>query len=612
MMAQNPLEVLRKYFGYGDFRENQLEIIEKVLNGEDAFVLMPTGSGKSICYQIPAILCRGMGIIISPLIALMEDQVKALQQNGVKAAYLNSTLSFQEGRNIQRRAATGNLDVLYVAPERLLTGDFQQFLGHVDIGLFAIDEAHCVSQWGHDFRPEYLRINEVTRRFPHTPRIALTATADVVTQKDILDKLDLRRAKVFISSFDRPNIQYHVQVKNRDKHQLLDFIRSKHPEGSGIVYARTRKRTESIAAWLCQQGVDAMPYHAGLPPEVRMENQKRFQEDLTRVIVATIAFGMGIDKPDVRFVAHVDLPASMEAYYQETGRAGRDGLPADAWMVYSISDVTALRRLFELSQGSDEFKNILRQKLDALLGYCESTVCRRKLILNYFGETHAGACNTCDNCLNPIETWDGTIAAQKALSCVYRTGERFGAGYLISVLMGEHTLRIQQWRHDRIKTFGVGQDLDRTTWMSVFRQLLSAGLISVDMGQISGFRLTDDSWKVLRGEKEVWFRKDEHKTKERVKKQSPPKMDTFKNESAQVLFSALRKLRLDISNHLNIPPYIVFNDRTLREMAMVKPKNIHEFVMINGVGEIKAERYADIFLACVRGEEVDVKAFFKR
>lgn len=508
MMAQNPVEVLKKYFGYDDFRENQLEIIKKVLNGEDAFVLMPTGSGKSICYQIPAILCRGMGVIISPLIALMEDQVKALQQNGVKAAYLNSTLSFQEVQSIQRRAAAGRLDVLYVAPERLLTPDFQHFLTHVSPGLFAIDEAHCVSQWGHDFRPEYLRINEVTDTFPDTPRMALTATADSVTRKDILEKLDLRQANVFISSFDRPNIHYQVQVKNRDKHQLINFIRSKHPEASGIVYARTRKRTENIAEWLSQRGVHALPYHAGLPPEVRMENQKRFQENRIRVIVATIAFGMGIDKPDVRFVAHVDLPASMEAYYQETGRAGRDGLPADAWMVYSLSDVTALRRLFQLSEGSDEFKNILRQKLEALLGYCESVVCRRKLILNYFGETHDGGCQCCDNCLTPIDTWDGTVAAQKALSCVYRTGERFGAHHLIRVLMGKKNRQVERWRHDRLKTFGVGQDLDEKTWMSVFRQLLSSGLLSVDMGQMSGFRLTEESWKVLTGEKAVSFRKD--------------------------------------------------------------------------------------------------------
>ena len=611
-MNPEPLKILNEYFGYDDFRENQLEIIEAVLDAEDAFVLMPTGSGKSICYQIPAILCRGVGIVISPLIALMEDQVKALRQNGVKAAYLNSSLSFQEVQKVQRSAADGRLDVLYVAPERLLTSDFQHFLNHVEPGLFAIDEAHCVSQWGHDFRPEYLRINEVTRKFPDKPRIALTATADAVTRKDILEKLDLCEAKVFISSFDRPNIRYHVRVKNRDRHQLLDFIRGEHPEGSGIVYARTRKRTESFAEWLSEQGVDTLPYHAGLPPEERMENQKRFQENSTRVIVATIAFGMGIDKPDVRFVAHVDLPASMEAYYQETGRAGRDGQPADAWMVYSLADVTARRRLFELSEGNDEFKNVLRQKLEALFGYCESVVCRRKLLLNYFGESHDGACGGCDNCLNPAETWDGTVAAQKALSCVYRTGERFGAGHLTSVLIGRQTRQLERWHHDRIKTFGVGRDLDRKTWMSVFRQLLSAGLISVDMGEISGFRLTRDSWTVLRGERNVFFRKDSAPPKKIIEKQAPEVVEkAFLAEEDQELFENLRKLRLNISRHLGVPSYIVFQDKSLKEMASAKPSTVEEFLKVTGVGEAKAQKYAGIFLARIRGEEPDIVSYLE-
>ena len=612
-MNSAPLKILNDYFGYDDFRENQPEIIEAVLDGEDAFVLMPTGSGKSICYQIPAILCPGTGIVISPLIALMEDQVKALQQNGVKAAYLNSVLSFQQVQKVQRRAADGRLDMLYVAPERLLTPDFQHFLTHVEPGLFAIDEAHCVSQWGHDFRPEYLRINEVTQKFPNTPRMALTATADEVTRKDILEKLELRQAKVFISSFDRPNIRYHVQIKNRDKHQLLDFIRREHPEGSGIVYARTRKRTESISAWLSQQGVDALPYHAGLPPEMRMENQKRFQENGTRVMVATIAFGMGIDKPDVRFVVHLDLPASMEAYYQETGRAGRDGQPADAWMVYSLADVTALRRLFEMSESGDAFKNVRRQKLEALLGYCESVVCRRKILLNYFGEKHDGACGGCDSCLAPIETWDGTVAAQKALSCVYRTEERFGAGHLTSVLMGKLTRQIQRWNHDKIKTFGVGQELDRNTWMSVFRQLLSAGLLSVDMGKISGFHLTDKGWEVLKKQRDVFFRKDALPSAVPVKKSHPiPAAEVFVDEEQQSLFETFKKLRLNISRHLGVPPYIVFNDKSLKEMALIKPSNVDEFLEINGVGEAKVQRYSEIFLACIRGEETDIATYLER
>ena len=437
-MKSLPLTILKRFFGYDSFKENQEKIIESLLSGKDAFVLMPTGSGKSICYQIPAMIRSGVGIVVSPLIALMEDQVKGLQQNGVRAEYLNSTQDFKTASRVQRQVASGTVDIFYVAPERLLTENFQHFLQNIQIGLFAIDEAHCVSQWGHDFRPEYLRINKVTRQFSKVPRVALTATADSVTRKDILEKLDLQDAEHFVSSFDRPNIRYHVQVKQNDKNQLLSFIERSHRNESGIVYVRTRKRTETIAPWLQQKGVSALPYHAGLDSQVRFDNQKRFQENDVDVIVATIAFGLGIDKPDVRFVAHLDLPASMEAYYQETGRAGRDGQPADAWMVYSLSDVVAMNKLFELTLGNDEFKWIQRKKLDALLGYSELIECRRKSLLAYFGETYQADCKGCDNCLHPVKSWDGTVAAQKALSCVYRTGERFGAGYLIDVLLSCH------------------------------------------------------------------------------------------------------------------------------------------------------------------------------
>jgi len=603
---REPHKILKEYFGYDGFRENQRAIIQTALDGEDAFVLMPTGSGKSICYQIPSMLKQGVGIVISPLIALMEDQVKALRQNGVKAACLNSALTYGQAEKVQQNVAGGRLDILYVAPERLLTPDFQHFLTRIEPALFAIDEAHCVSQWGHDFRPEYLRINEVTHHFPNTPRMALTATADEITRKDILEKLDLREARRFISSFDRPNIRYHVQVKNRDKYQLLNFIRREHGNESGIVYVRTRKRTESIASWLSRRGVDALPYHAGLAPEVRMENQKQFQESSHRVMVATIAFGMGIDKPDVRFVAHLDLPSSMEAYYQETGRAGRDGQPADAWMVYSLFDVTALRRMFEMSEGGQEFKYVLQKKLEALLGYCESVTCRRKLLLNYFGETHNGQCGACDSCLNPAKTWDGTVAAQKALSCVYRTGQRFGAGHLTNVLMGNTTPQIERWEHDRIKTFGAGRELDKDTWMSVFRQLLSAGLLSVDMEQISGFHLTDGSWKVLRREREVFFRKDSSVSAKSIEKPlSRSVKDDFADEEDQSLFETLRKLRLDIARHQGVPPYIVFNDKSLKEMAIVKPSNIHEFLKINGVGDSKAQQYGELFLTCIEDARME-------
>jgi ATP-dependent DNA helicase RecQ len=611
-MDPSPRNILKQVFGYDDFRENQQEVIETVIGRKDAFVLMPTGSGKSICYQIPAIVGSGIGIVISPLIALMEDQVKGLQQNGVRAAYLNSTLPLQESLNIQRRAAEGRLDILYVAPEKLLTPDFQGFLSRVTPALFAIDEAHCVSQWGHDFRPEYLRIGEVTKNFPDTPRIALTATADAVTRSDIIEKLDLQRAALFISSFDRPNISYRVQTKQGDKQQLLAFIRKEHPRGSGIVYVRTRKRTETIASWLAGRNIAALPYHAGLPAEVRIGNQRRFQANDTRVIVATIAFGMGIDKPDVRFVAHLDLPASMEAYYQETGRAGRDGQPADAWMLYSLTDVMAMRRLFEMSEGDEQFKRIQRKKLDALLGYCEAVGCRRQVLLNYFGEKYDGPCQNCGNCLAPAESWDGTVAAQKALSCVYRTGQRFGAVHLANVLMGKDSPQVQRWRHDRIKTFGAGRELDKNSWISVFRQLLSAGLLSVDLGQKAGLHLTEDSWAVLRGERNVRLRKDSQPSEARTGKKRPEAdPSVLETEDSGPLFDTLRKLRLDVSRQLAVPPYIIFSDRTLKEMAALKPTTLGEFLQITGVWASKAKRYGAVFLDCIRGEDIDLSRYIQ-
>jgi ATP-dependent DNA helicase RecQ len=606
-MTNSPRQLLNRVFGYEDFREHQQEIIDAVLSGQDAFVLMPTGSGKSLCYQIPAILADGVGIVISPLIALMEDQVAGLRQNGMRAAYLNSSLPTGEAMQVRRRAAEGRIDILYVAPERLVTPDFQRFLQKLKPALFAIDEAHCVSQWGHDFRPEYLRINEVTQKFPDTPRMALTATADAVTRRDILDKLDLRHAKQFVSSFDRPNICYRVQAKQQDKRQLLDFIRREHPRDPGIVYVRTRKRTGGIAAWLSGQGIEALCYHAGLPAETRLENQKRFQENAVQAIVATIAFGMGIDKPDVRFVAHLDLPSSMEAYYQETGRAGRDGLPADAWMLYSLADVIAMRRIFEMSEGGAEFKRIQGRKLEALLGYCESAACRRKLLLNYFGEAHDGRCGSCSNCLEPCETWDGTIAAQKALSCVYRTGQRFGAGHLADVLMGRRTAKVDRWGHGRIKTFGAGGELEKTAWMSVFRQLLSAGLLSVDLGQVAGLRLTAESWPLLRGEQKVFFRTDIAASAARRRKpSSTAPAFTIEDGESEALFETLRKLRLEIARQLGIPPYLIFHDNTLKEMAALKPATEEQFLAIKGVGAAKARRYSAVFLDCIRNGEVDL------
>jgi len=597
---QIPYQVLKKRFGFDTFREHQLEIIRCVLDGKDAFVLMPTGSGKSLCFQIPAIVRKGVGVVISPLIALMQDQVDALRQNGIKAAYLNSSLSAEAFGKVQQWVLAGKVDILYVAPERLLVERFQPFLDKIDIALFAIDEAHCVSQWGHDFRPEYLRINEVCEKYPQVPRLALTATADVVTRKDILEKLQLPNARQFISSFDRPNIRYRVRIKENANRQLLRFIQNEHPGESGIVYVRTRKRSETVAAHLEDNGINAHPYHAGLDSNQRRRHQRLFQESENIVIVATIAFGMGIDKPDVRFVAHLDLPANMEAYYQETGRAGRDGRKSDAWMTYSLSDVVAMRKLLELSEGDTNFKRIQTRKLETLLGYCESVMCRRKVLLGYFGESYTAPCGNCDNCTQPVETWDGTVAAQKALSCVYRTGQRFGASHLSDILSGKSNKRVKMWGHDKIKTFGVGQDLTRTDWFSVYRQLLTAGMLSVDLGEISGFRLTPESWPVLKGEQQINFRKDPRPVKsQKTKPRRPTDVTNLADKKSSALFEKLRRLRLQISKELGLPPYVVFHDSTLIEMAESRPQTRSALLQISGVGEQKAEKYGQQFLDAI-------------
>jgi ATP-dependent DNA helicase RecQ len=601
--AMQPRQILKKYFGYDTFREHQLEVIREITDGKDAFVLMPTGVGKSICYQIPSIIRPGVGIVVSPLIALMQDQVEALRHNGVAAEFLNSSLPHKEVQLVEKRILSGRADILYVAPERLLSEGFQRLLQRFPIALFAIDEAHCVSQWGHDFRPEYLRISEVTDRFADVPRIALTATADAVTRRDILVKLKLTRAAQFISSFDRANICYRVQLKSKDKQQLHHFILSEHPGEPGIVYVRTRNRADQIAGWLQNQGMAALSYHAGLDPPIRTARQRRFLQDGGLIIVATIAFGMGIDKPDVRFVAHLDLPASMEAYYQETGRAGRDGQPADAWMIYSLADVVAMRKLLDQSEADEAFKHIQRRKLEALLGYCEALECRREALLGYFGEKYPAPCSNCDNCSRTVEAWDGSVAAQKALSCVYRTGQRFGAAHLTDVLIGNPSPRIVNLRHDRIKTFGAGKELSAEQWRSVFRQLLAAGMLSVNLGKISGYRLTEKSWPVLRGECKVRFRKDPglSRNEKRTRPFAKHKTDKtdFLSDHDRLLFEKLRRLRLDISKKLGMPPFVVFHDKTLMEMAAHRPKNREEFLWINGVGEQKAEKFGDAFLKAI-------------
>ncbi len=601
MMRKTPLEVLKKVFGFDSFREKQQEIIQTVLDGRDAFVLMPTGSGKSICYQIPSIILNGVGLVVSPLIALMQNQVEALRQNGVRAAFLNSSQSLDESKQIERRVLNGQCDILYVAPERLLMERFHNFLMKIPVALFAIDEAHCVSQWGHDFRPEYLRLVEVTERFPDVPRIALTATADSITRRDIVEKLDLADASQFVSSFDRPNINYQVKLKVNGKKQLLEFIQNDHFSEAGIVYTRTRKRADETALWLKEKGVNALPYHAGMDAQTRQSHQRRFLREEDIVVVATIAFGMGIDKPDVRFVAHLDLPSSMEAYYQETGRAGRDGHPAEAWMVYSLADVVAMRRLLETSDGDAAFKRVQQQKLEVLLGYCESAACRRQALLGYFGEAYPDACGNCDTCRQEIETWDGSVAAQKALSCVYRTGQRFGASHLTDVLTGNRTERVLQLKHDRLKTFGVGDDLSQAEWLSVFRQLLAGGFLTVDIGKISGFRLTEKSRPVLKGTQHVQLRKDPHPVKlKRSGKPSSRKVLEFEDEGVKQLFEKLRLLRLEIARQLELPPFVVFHDKTLKEMAILKPTSRTAMLQITGVGEQKLRRYGDRFLDAIK------------
>ncbi len=594
-----PLEVLRQVFGYDSFRGRQREIIEHVLGGRDALVLMPTGGGKSLCYQIPAILRPGVAVVISPLISLMQDQVEALREAGVRAAFLNSALSRERAWAVERDLAAGALDLVYVAPERLATESFLELIERSPLALFAIDEAHCVSQWGHDFRPEYRQLDLLHRRFPRVPRIALTATADEPTRREILDHLDLPTAGVFISGFDRPNIRYQVVAKSNARRQLLAFIRARHHGESGIVYCMSRKKVEGTADFLAGEGVAALPYHAGLDQSVRAANQQRFINEDGRVMVATIAFGMGIDKPDVRFVAHLDLPKSVEAYYQETGRAGRDGLPADAWMTYGYGDAVFIRQLVERSDAPDERKRIEQLKLNALLGFCETAECRRAVLLRSFGEEHAGGCGNCDTCETPVETWDGTTTAQKALSNVYRTGERFGAAYLADVLIGGGGERVARNGHATISTFGIGDELDRNGWMSVYRQLVAAGMLRVDPGH-GGLSLTAAARPALRGEREVRLRRDPVPARATSRRSRGRSLDGILESSLdRELFEALREKRLEIARDKGVPPYVIFHDRTLIEMARERPASPEALSTLPGVGRTKLERYGDIFLRVI-------------
>ena len=592
------LDVLNRVFGYSTFRGEQEAIINQVVAGQDALVLMPTGGGKSLCYQIPSIVRDGTGIVVSPLIALMHDQVTALKLQGVAVAFLNSSLSFQEVQEIEGQLMRGELDLLYVAPERLCQPRTLNLLHQIEVALFAIDEAHCVSQWGHDFRPEYIQLSILHEQFPKVPRIALTATADESTRKEISLRLDLDNAHLFISSFDRPNIRYRVKQKNNARAQLLQFINTEHPQDAGIVYCLSRKKVDETARWLEEQGIKALPYHAGLSTSVRQAHQERFLREEEVVIVATVAFGMGIDKPDVRYVAHMDLPKSLESYYQETGRAGRDGSPADAWMVYGLQDVIMLRQMLSSSEAIEEVKRLEQRKLEAMLGFCEITSCRRKSLLGYFGEQQQEACGNCDNCLEPVESWEGTIEAQKALSCVFRTGQRFGVNYLIDVLRGKITPRIEQFRHDQVSTFGIGEELSDVQWRSVFRQLMARGFLAVDMDGFGSLKLTQESRPVLRGEETIHFRKDVARAKKsgRRKKSGQTSRNFSNNSNEKVVWEALRSKRNEMAQEQGVPAYIIFHDATLMEMVEYHPTTLHELSQISGVGSSKLEKYGDEFL----------------
>ena len=606
------LAILRSVFGYDSFRGQQAEIIAHVIAGGDALVLMPTGGGKSLCFQIPALVRPGIGIVVSPLIALMKDQVDALRQAGVRAAYLNSTLAAAEAAEVERAMRDGALDLVYVAPERLVQPRCLDLLARCRIALFAIDEAHCVSQWGHDFRPEYRALTVLHERFPEVPRIALTATADGPTRSDIVERLVLGDARIFASGFDRPNIRYRVVAKADSKAQLLAFLESEHPFDAGIVYCLSRRRVEEVAAWLASKGRVALPYHAGLDASMRERNQDRFLKEEGVVMVATVAFGMGIDKPNVRFVAHLDAPKSLEAYYQETGRAGRDGLPANAWMTYGMPDVTALLALLDGANLDERQRRIERHKLNALLGFCETATCRRQVLLGYFGEREHPPCGNCDNCLKPARVWDGLVAAQKALSAVFRTGQRFGVAHLVDVLRGQMTERVRQFGHDRLKTFGVGSELDKKEWQSVFRQLVAQGHLDVDVEGHGGLHLGETAPAVLKGELPVALRHDsmEPKLPRRPlpsREREGPGTKRREGEGApaplapadEALWQALRTRRLELAREQAVPPYVIFHDATLLEMVRRRPRDLGALSVIPGIGRSKLDRYGEIFLQVI-------------
>ena len=614
MTSRSARQILHDVFGYADFRGEQQAIVEHVVAGGDALVLMPTGGGKSLCYQIPALLRPGTGIVVSPLIALMQDQVDALRLLGVKAAFLNSSIDADAAREVQGQLLRGELDLLYVAPERLLMPGFLALLDQVQetsaIALFAIDEAHCVSQWGHDFRPEYRALTVLHERFPEVPRIALTATADMPTRGEIVERLALEQARQFVSSFDRANIRYIVTQKRNARNQLNAFLEAEHENDAGIVYCLSRKKVEETAAWLKQRGRDALPYHAGLDTATRSRNQSRFLREEGVVMVATVAFGMGIDKPNVRFVAHLDLPKSMESYYQETGRAGRDGLPANAWLAYGLGDVVAMRQMIDGGESPEERKRLERQKLDALLGYCESTTCRHQTVLRYFGEQHPGNCGACDNCLEPVVTWDASKAVQMALSCVYRTGQRFGAGHLSDVLMGKATERVEKFNHHALSTFGIGKELNAMQWSSVYRQLVASGILDSDIEAYGGLKLTEAARPILRGEQSIWLRRDAEpaiqKAGRKAQRGEPAAQgnnrsrEPFAGANEDSLWLSLKARRTELAREQGVPPYVIFHDSTLLDMHSRRPATLDEMAQVSGVGQAKLARYGEEFLSVLK------------
>lgn len=599
--------ILREVFGFSSFRGLQQAVIEHVLNGADGLVIMPTGGGKSLCYQLPALLLPGTTIVISPLIALMQDQVGTLLQMGIAAASLNSQLSLDQQRNVQARLRSGELKILYVSPERAVSEHFFELLTHLRPSLFAIDEAHCVSQWGHDFRPEYRKLPHLYQHLSGVPRLALTATADEQTRQDILRGLSLEKAKIFIAGFDRPNIRYQVLVKNNSSQQLISFLQQEHPNDAGIIYAQTRSRVEKISEQLSQRGWNSLPYHAGLDNKTRSLHQDRFLKEEGVIMVATVAFGMGIDKPNVRFVCHMDMPKSIEAYYQETGRAGRDGLPADAWMAYGLSDVIGLQQLManSLQDANAQHRKIERRKLQAMLGYCEASGCRRALILSYFGDQAPPSCGSCDNCLNPPQTWDATVAAQKVLSCIYRTGQRYGTKYIIDVLLGKESEKVRQNAHHTLSTYGIGKDLSAKEWDSVLRQLVALDLIKVDVEGYGSLLLNSKSRSLLKGEHTLSLRRDliaapasKGRFAAASKSLSTVSRD-LTSDFERKLFENLRKLRLELAKEQGVPPYVIFHDSTLYEMTRERPQNLAEMSQISGVGSRKLERYGLAFLGAI-------------